>query len=309
MLLKEYRICMPLTTEEYQRGQQYMINRHSDEQSEAGEGVEVVCNEPHYDEVYGHGKYTEKRIHLNSRLPSWARAVTPSIYVTEKAWNYYPYTVTEYSCHFLPRLTVFIETRYEDNNGKSASSNSAKFYKIKDQGITDADLAARDIDHLDIAYDKAPDKSYKESEDCTKFHSKKTNRGPLRLGWRDNHKPIMCSFKLVLVKFEVWGLQSRVESFIQKSIRDILLVGHRQAFAWVDLWYDMTPENIKQYELELQAQTNSKVLGRKRSSRSSSKKSSFASLSSFDSSHPKTPSDSGDHDNDDDDLFVDATCT
>lgn len=30
-----------------------------------------------------------------SKLPSWARAVTPRIfYITEKAWNYYPYTIT-----------------------------------------------------------------------------------------------------------------------------------------------------------------------------------------------------------------------
>lgn len=34
-------------------------------------------------------------ISLCSKLPSWARAVTPRIfYITEKAWNYYPYTVT-----------------------------------------------------------------------------------------------------------------------------------------------------------------------------------------------------------------------
>lgn len=33
--------------------------------------------------------------HFRSKLPSWARAVVPKIfYVTEKAWNYYPYTVT-----------------------------------------------------------------------------------------------------------------------------------------------------------------------------------------------------------------------
>lgn len=30
-----------------------------------------------------------------SKLPSWARAVVPKIfYVTEKAWNYYPFTIT-----------------------------------------------------------------------------------------------------------------------------------------------------------------------------------------------------------------------
>lgn len=36
MLSKEYRICMPLTVEEYQVGQLYMIARHSLEQSCGG---------------------------------------------------------------------------------------------------------------------------------------------------------------------------------------------------------------------------------------------------------------------------------
>lgn len=109
----------------------------------------------------------------------------------------------------------------------------------------------------------------------------------------------MCSYKLVTVKFEVWGLQTRVEQFVHKVsgtmvsgwggvwaetqlsspeggsywggsallvflfflfkgskhhlammgakafsslilppqvVRDVLLLGHRQAFAWVDEW-------------------------------------------------------------------------
>jgi len=28
----------------------------------------------------------------------------------------------------------------------------------------------------------------------------------------------MCSYKLVRVKFEVWGLQARVEAFVQRVI-------------------------------------------------------------------------------------------
>uniref|UniRef100_H2YX38 Phosphatidylinositol transfer protein N-terminal domain-containing protein n=1 Tax=Ciona savignyi TaxID=51511 RepID=H2YX38_CIOSA len=100
MLLKEYRICMPLSVEEYQRGQLYMINRHSNEQSVSGEGVEVITNEAVISEENGRGQYTEKRIHLSrqvpvvNRLPNWARSFVPSAYVTEKAWNFYPYTIT-----------------------------------------------------------------------------------------------------------------------------------------------------------------------------------------------------------------------
>ncbi|GAA6087661.1 cytoplasmic phosphatidylinositol transfer protein 1 isoform X1 [Tachysurus ichikawai] len=76
-------------------GQLYMISKHSHEQSDRGEGVEVVQNEPFEDPTYGSGQFTEKRVYLNNKLPSWARAVVPKIfYVTEKAWNYYPYTIT-----------------------------------------------------------------------------------------------------------------------------------------------------------------------------------------------------------------------
>ncbi|XP_061425859.1 cytoplasmic phosphatidylinositol transfer protein 1-like [Lethenteron reissneri] len=65
MLVKEYRICMPLTVEEYRVGQLYMISKHSHEQSDRGEGVEVVSNQPHLDPTHGTGQYTEKRLHLS----------------------------------------------------------------------------------------------------------------------------------------------------------------------------------------------------------------------------------------------------
>lgn len=70
----------------------------------------------------------------------------------------------------------------------------------------------------------------------------------------------MCSYKLVDASFEVWGFQTRVEDFIQKCIRDILLLGHRQAFAWIDSWYDMTIEDVRAYEKQKQQETNNKVV-------------------------------------------------
>ncbi|PNJ50874.1 cytoplasmic phosphatidylinositol transfer protein 1 isoform X2 [Nomascus leucogenys] len=249
MLLKEYRICMPLTVDEYKIGQLYMISKHSHEQSDRGEGVEVVQNEPFEDPHHGNGQFTEKRVYLNSKLPSWARAVVPKIfYVTEKAWNYYPYTITEYTCSFLPKFSIHIETKYEDNKGSNDTifDNEAK------------DLE-REVCFIDIACDEIPERYYKESEDPKHFKSEKTGRGQLREGWRDSHQPIMCSYKLVTVKFEVWGLQTRVEQFVHKVVRDILLIGHRQAFAWVDEWYDMTMDDVREYEKNMHEQTNIKV--------------------------------------------------
>nr|XP_020664236.1 cytoplasmic phosphatidylinositol transfer protein 1-like isoform X1 [Pogona vitticeps] len=247
MLVKEYRICMPLTTEEYRVGQLYTISKHSHQESDKGEGVEVVKNEPHEDPVHGQGQFTEKRVHLSSKLPSWARAVTPRIfYITEKAWNYYPYTITEYTCSFLPKFSIYIETKYEDNCG----DNTNIFH-------SDQILGDHEVMFLDIAYDEIPERYYRSLEqDLRHFSSAKTGRGPLREGWREHTQPIMCSYKLVTVKFEVWGLQTRVEQFVHKVIRDILLIGHRQAFAWVDEWCDMSLEEVRAFETQMHVATN-----------------------------------------------------
>ncbi|XP_063624821.1 cytoplasmic phosphatidylinositol transfer protein 1 [Cydia splendana] len=250
VLTKEYRISMPMTVEEYRIGQLYMIARHSFEQSSNGEGVEVVANEQVNDEVNGHGQYTEKRIHLSSHLPYWIQSMTPKIfYITEKAWNYYPFTITEYTCSFIPKFSISIQTRYEDNNGTTENC----------LGLTDEELGSREVDFLDIAYDEIKPHHYKEAEDPKFFKSEKTGRGPLVEGWRDTQQPIMCCYKVVHVKFEVWGLQTRVEEYVQGAIREILLLGHRQAFAWMDDWYNMTLDDVRAYEKDMQDKTNSKL--------------------------------------------------
>lgn len=50
---------------QYRIGQLYMISKHSHEQSDRGEGVEVVQNEPYEDPTHGQGQFTEKRVYLN----------------------------------------------------------------------------------------------------------------------------------------------------------------------------------------------------------------------------------------------------
>lgn len=36
-------------------------------------------------------------------------------------------------------------------------------------------------------------------------------------------------------------------------------MGHKQAFAWIDEWVDMTYDDVRQYEENLQSQTNNLV--------------------------------------------------
>lgn len=53
---------------QYRIGQLYMISKHSHEQSDRGEGVEVVQNEPYEDPNHGNGQLTEKRVYLNRQV-------------------------------------------------------------------------------------------------------------------------------------------------------------------------------------------------------------------------------------------------
>jgi len=82
-----------------------------------------------------------------SSLPGWVRACIPRLfYITEKAWNHFPTTVTEYTvctascawlqptpvrslhaalfrhplqCSFLPRFKVRVTTTYQNDCGDS----------------------------------------------------------------------------------------------------------------------------------------------------------------------------------------------
>uniref|UniRef100_A0A3Q3GID8 Phosphatidylinositol transfer protein cytoplasmic 1 n=1 Tax=Kryptolebias marmoratus TaxID=37003 RepID=A0A3Q3GID8_KRYMA len=151
-------------------------------------------------------------------------------------------------CSFLPKFSIHIETKYEDNKG---SNDNIFEIELKDQ--------EREVCFVDIVYDEIPERYYKDSEDLRYFKSEKTSRGLLQEGWRDTQDPIMCSYKLVTVKFEVWGLQTRVEQFVHKVVRDVLLLGHRQAFAWVDEWIDMTMDEVREFERTIQEATNQKI--------------------------------------------------
>ena len=101
MIIKEYRITLPMTVEEYQVAQLYAVAEASKNETGGGEGVEVVKNEP-YDNVpllngkFCSGQYTYKIYHLASKVPTWIKMIAPagSLELHEEAWNAYPYCKT-----------------------------------------------------------------------------------------------------------------------------------------------------------------------------------------------------------------------
>lgn len=252
MLIKEYRIPMPMSVEEYRIAQLYMIQKKSREEScGEGSGVEILENKPYTDGPGGAGQYTHKVYHIGMHIPSWFRSILPkaALRVEEESWNAYPYTRTRYTCPFVEKFSIDIETYYKSDTG-----NQADVFNM-----SAAEKRQRTIDPIDIVTDPIPPHEYKAEEDTRLYKSVKTQRGPLRDDWIEEYNnnpgktPIMCAYKLCKVEFRYWGMQSKIERFIHDvGLRKVMVRAHRQAWCWQDEWYGLTMEDIRQLELETQ---------------------------------------------------------
>ncbi|KAL4712383.1 hypothetical protein ACJJTC_001544 [Scirpophaga incertulas] len=248
MLIKEYRVTLPLTVEEYQVAQLYCVAEVSKNETGGGEGIEVIKNEPFKDFPllggrYSSGQYTYKIYHLASKVPAFIRLLAPkgSLEVHEEAWNAYPYcrTVLTNPGYMKENFVICIESLHLPDVGDQYNVHELPPEKLK----------IRDVVNIDIANDSLPSADYKAETDPTKFKSVKTGRGPLvGPSWKNEVKPVMTCYKLVTAEFKWFGLQSKVENVIQKSERRLFTIFHRQVFCSMDDWFGMTMADIRAIE-------------------------------------------------------------
>ncbi|KAK1883057.1 Phosphatidylinositol transfer protein alpha isoform [Dissostichus eleginoides] len=248
MLIKEFRVILPISVEEYQVGQLYSVAEASKNETGGGEGVEVLKNEP-YEKDGEKGQYTHKIYHLQSKVPSFVRMLAPSsaLNIHEKAWNAYPYCRTVITNEYMKEnFLIKIETWHKPDTGHLENVH----------GLDPETWKKVDVVYLDIAdRTQVEPKDYKPEEDPCRYKSVKTGRGPLGPDWKKELPkktdcPHMCAYKLVTVKFKWWGLQNKVESFIQKQEKRLFTNFHRQLFCWIDKWIDLNMEDIRRMEEE-----------------------------------------------------------
>ncbi|XP_037121625.1 membrane-associated phosphatidylinositol transfer protein 2-like isoform X2 [Syngnathus acus] len=252
MLIKEYRIPMPMSVDEYRIAQLYMIQKKSREEScGEGSGVEILENKPYQDGPGGSGQYTHKVYHIGKHIPSWFCSILPqaALRVEEESWNAYPYTRTRYTCPFVEKFSIDIETYYMPDTGDQSDVFS----------LSSAEKRQRTVDPIDIVKDYIAPHEYLAEEDPRLYQSLKTRRGPLSEDWIEEinrssgDRSVMCAYKLCKVEFRYWGMQSKIERFIHDvGLRKVMVRAHRQAWCWQDEWYGLTIEDIRQLELETQ---------------------------------------------------------
>ncbi|MEQ2185090.1 hypothetical protein GOODEAATRI_014684, partial [Goodea atripinnis] len=245
-----------------------------------GSGVEILENKPYEDGPGGSGQYTHKVYHIGKHIPSWFCAILPqaALRVEEESWNAYPYTRTRYTCPFVEKFSIDIETYYKPDTGNQADVFNLSSAEKRQRTIR-ISLTIRCVFHnqdpIDIVKDYIPPHEYLVEEDPKLYQSLKTRRGPLSEDWIEeiSQNPgqtvVMCAYKLCKVEFRYWGMQSKIERFIHDvgkvanllapckirkliCLRKVMVRAHRQAWCWQDEWYGLTIEDIRQLELETQ---------------------------------------------------------
>ncbi|KAI8783259.1 phosphatidylinositol transfer protein alpha isoform [Biomphalaria glabrata] len=257
--IKEFRIVLPMSVEEYNIGQLWSVAQASKNETGGGEGVEVRVNEP-FDETthppnpklfangreYTTGQYTHKIYHLSQKVPAFVRLLAPkgSLEIHEQAWNAYPYcrTVVTNPDYMKENFYIIIESFHAPDNGNTPNIH----------GLTGRDLSARQVVKLDVANDKVSSKDYKPEWDPCLVGSPKAGRSPLphdkNGNWMNNVSPVMCCYKLVKVWFKWFGLQKRMENFILSQEQRLFLNFNRQVVCWTDQYHGMTMADIRRLE-------------------------------------------------------------
>jgi len=269
VLLKEFRILMPFSLEEYNIGQRYATARMSKEASEQSggkDGVELKEMKTYFDEkVKVEGIYTYKVYYIGGYLPHWLLKVLPAnaLLLEEKCWNAYPYCKTELSSPFLGEKFQFTIESMHVANDVGMQENALNLSKEQ--------LKERKISFIDISMDQLVDKKYNTAaEDPTKVTHTKTpikRKGPLSKNWQKEVKAapkaenFICCYKLVTGKFSYPGLQSKAEGYIISTEREIFLRFHKLLYVWADDWCGLTLDQVSAEENKLytaSAQTLSK---------------------------------------------------
>ncbi|KAL6276022.1 hypothetical protein ACE6H2_019623 [Prunus campanulata] len=260
---------------QYQVAQMYMVRKMQQQNTTSTEGVEILENKSFEDDVLGKGHYSSKiyRLQRSKEKPERNHNHLETFglrgFMFSKLLLGLPllhrqmlssckrkpgtHTQDAKQCPYFTKFQLTIETVHRADNGQSDNVH----------GLSKGQLATRDVEIVDIASSARDYWSYVVSSsntDLSKFTSAKTGRGPLLDGWQDKLKPVMTAYKLVTIDAPYWGFGYRIEHALLLGERALFLESHRNCFAWIDEWFGLTMEQIR--ELEQQSDSLKEELGR-----------------------------------------------
>lgn len=143
MIIKEFRVILPFTLDEYKIAQLYSTARVSMNETGGGDGVEIVENKP-YEKDGEIGQHTIKVYHLEQKVPRFVKALAPkgSLEIGEEAWNAFPYCKTTLKNAYMKESFELSVTTIHVPDDRGELENVHK--------LSGEDLAKREIIVIDL---------------------------------------------------------------------------------------------------------------------------------------------------------------
>ena len=244
--IKEYRIILPMTLEQYRIAQLFTVAEVSKDVTGAGEGVEILKNEP-YVKGDEKGQYTQKMYHLetNPNIPTIIKKIAPKgmLKLKEESWNDFPkYTSVMTNGWMGENLEISVESLHFQDDGKQDNVHKLPADQWKNTKVVT----------IDIANDEISTSHYKPEHDPAKLDYEIEGRGKLGANWindcKKNGVPMMCCYKLIKCKCKWFMIGSAVEKVIHEQLRKIFFLFHRQLYCSMKDWHGKTLQDIRQLE-------------------------------------------------------------
>jgi len=259
MKVTEYRIPMPMCTEQYLRGHLYSQIKYEGEESTGKDDGVLVLESKKWVEVredtgesIEKGWYTKKKMFLKKKVPGYVRILLPSaaLVLEEESFSdmtgQHVKTKTVYKNLYFTSFRLTVETFVADNDMGQQHDPI---------GLDEKRLKKRKIKVLDICDDSSLKKEDRRAEeDPTKVRWEGASIGPLEQGkwWTDREserEPNMWLYKNVCSEVPYAMLQGTLEEFITNSaMLNVLLKLNRKIYCLGDEWMNLTEEDLRNKE-------------------------------------------------------------
>jgi len=178
--------------------------------------------------------------------------------MVEKAWNCFPVARTEISHPSFSKFRIHIETI---NVLAERGSDGKLIFPDNVLPYTADELKKRKIRVVDIADNKDVDAgAYSAATDPQLVSSKKAGRGPLRENWFNQASgPCMVAYRKVVIECSYFGISRTVEDYLEGYENGLFKNTHRKLFSWMDEWYGLTEQQIRDLEKQMNQDMNRRM--------------------------------------------------
>lgn len=243
-LKKEYRILLPFTVEEYERGFTWAMTEDLKKNN-----IIIEKNEPFIDDKSGRkGEFIRRLISNSENTPSLVKKLAPegSLDMIEERWDSYPHIKSVLKNGYMgEKMKITIHSVYKQDAGTAENPH----------GLPEGENV--EIAFLDFlnTNEKIP------TNDPTQFCSKTTGRGNLTSSWVTDaldkngdqqpsgktfgEVPVMCIYILVEVNFNVFGMQRMMENTLHEQMCQAQIKHSRLIFCNIDSWHSLSLSEIK----------------------------------------------------------------